>query len=79
MTLFSYILLVLHPQHKLHYFKNAGWQDEWIKRAEEIVCMEFDLSYRSSDASWVLLGSKLNVHYLITPTFTTSNFYITVC
>lgn len=33
----SYILLVLHPQHKLRYFKNAGWPDEWFERAEEIV------------------------------------------
>jgi hypothetical protein len=29
-----------------------GWQDEWIERAEEIVRMEFDLSYRSFDTSW---------------------------
>ena len=28
---FSYLLLVLHPRHKLQYFKNAGWQDEWIE------------------------------------------------
>ena len=25
---FSYLWLVLHPHHKLRYFKNAGWQDE---------------------------------------------------
>ena len=49
---FSYLRLVLHPRHKLHYFKNAGWQDEWIERAEEIVRTEFDLSYGSLDTSW---------------------------
>ena len=30
-------------------------QDEWIKRVEEIVCMEFDLSYGSMDTSWATL------------------------
>ena len=53
---FSYLLLVLHPCHKLQYFENAGWQDEWIERAEEIVCMEFDLSYGSMDMSWATSG-----------------------
>jgi len=49
---FSYLWLVLHPRHKLRYFKNAGWQDEWIERAEEIVRTEFDLSYGSLKTSW---------------------------
>ena len=53
---FSYLLLVLHPRHKLQYFKNAGWQDEWIERAEEIVCMVFDLLYGSIDTSWATSG-----------------------
>jgi hypothetical protein len=48
---FSNLLLVLHPRHKLQYFKNAGWQDEWIERAEEIVRTEFDLSYGSMDTT----------------------------
>ena len=47
----SHLLLVLHPRHKLRYFKNAGWQDDWIKWVEEIVCTEFDLSYGSLDTS----------------------------
>ena len=29
--LFPYILLVLHSWHKLYYFKNTEWKDEWIK------------------------------------------------
>jgi hypothetical protein len=48
----SYLLLVLHPHHKLQYFRNAGWEDNWIERAEEIVCTQFDLSYGSLDTSW---------------------------
>jgi len=35
----------LHPQHKLTYFKEAGWEQEWIDTAEKIVRMEFDQSY----------------------------------
>lgn len=52
MILFSYILLVLHPRHKLRYFKNAGWTDEWVDEAETILRTEFDKSYGSVDASW---------------------------
>jgi len=66
MTLFYYILLVLHPRHKLNYFKTAGWEDEWIAKAEEIVRAEFDKSYGSMDASWAMQPSKvsaLNLFY----------------
>jgi hypothetical protein len=49
---FSYLRLVLHPRHKLRYFKNAGWQDDWIEQAEDIVRTEFNLSYGSLDTSW---------------------------
>ncbi|KAG1853540.1 hypothetical protein C8R48DRAFT_558143, partial [Suillus tomentosus] len=27
------IAMVLHPRHKLSYFKNAGWEDEWVDTA----------------------------------------------
>ncbi|KAG2341485.1 hypothetical protein BDR05DRAFT_845370, partial [Suillus weaverae] len=27
------IAMVLHPQHKLSYFKNAGWEERWIATA----------------------------------------------
>lgn len=38
-------LLMLHPQHKLVYFKTAGWEDEWISAAEHIVRNKFERSY----------------------------------
>jgi hypothetical protein len=38
-------LLVLHPQHKLHYFKTAGWEPKWIKAAHDILWEEFDRTY----------------------------------
>jgi hypothetical protein len=37
--------LVLHPRHKLSYFRQAGWPTEWIRTAEDIVHTEFKRSY----------------------------------
>ncbi|KIL54989.1 hypothetical protein M378DRAFT_18356 [Amanita muscaria Koide BX008] len=39
------IAMVLHPSHKLSYFKNAGWERDWIGTAEELVREEFDNHY----------------------------------
>jgi hypothetical protein len=44
--------IVLHPHHKLWYFKNIGWEDEWIEHAEDIVHTEFDESYGLLNISW---------------------------
>ena len=43
------LLLVLHPQHKLEYFKKNGWHDSWIEAAHDIVHEEFDRSYASME------------------------------
>jgi hypothetical protein len=40
------LIPVLHPRHKLSYFKKAKWEDDWIKAATQLVRDEFDLSYR---------------------------------
>jgi hypothetical protein len=40
-------LAVLHPRHKLEYFKAQKWEDEWIHAARNIVREEFDRSYAS--------------------------------
>jgi hypothetical protein len=37
--------LVLHPRHKLLYFRQAGWPTEWIRTAKEIVCAKFKRPY----------------------------------
>jgi len=42
-------LSVLHPRHKLHYFKTAGWEDDWIETAHTIVHEEFDRTYAFMD------------------------------
>ena len=39
------LIAVLHPHHKLDYFKKAGWEEEWIITAKEIVRDEFERSY----------------------------------
>ncbi|KAG2739686.1 hypothetical protein P692DRAFT_201669890, partial [Suillus brevipes Sb2] len=36
------IAMVLHPRHKLSYFKSAGWEDAWIKTMEDLVRDEFE-------------------------------------
>lgn len=40
---------VLHPRHKLQYFKTSGWEDEWVETARNIVRDEFDRSYAFMD------------------------------
>jgi hypothetical protein len=40
---------VLHPQYKLQYFKDANWEAEWIKTAEELVHAQFEASYRKDN------------------------------
>ncbi|KAG1839440.1 hypothetical protein DFJ58DRAFT_718543 [Suillus subalutaceus] len=32
-----HIAMVLHPRHKLSYFRSVGWEQQWIKTAEKLV------------------------------------------
>jgi hypothetical protein len=41
--------LVLHSQHKLDCFRNAGWDEDWITAAQKIVEDEYKRSYASRD------------------------------
>jgi hypothetical protein len=52
-------ILVLHPRHKLQYFKNAGWSAEWIETAKALVRDEFDRSYASLDTGSALSPVKV--------------------
>src|SRR5271168_747090 len=68
MTDFS-VILVLHPRHKLKYFEMAGWEEEWIQTARQIVRSEFDRTYAFMDIK-VDTGAddaedKVRVHILI--------------
>lgn len=40
---------VLHPRHKLEYFKSAGWEDEWIITAKAIVRTEYERCYEADE------------------------------
>jgi hypothetical protein len=42
-----YIMLVLHPHHKLKYFKAAGWDEEWIDTAKKLIRDQFESRYAS--------------------------------
>lgn len=44
-------MLVLHPRHKLEYFKTAAWEDDWIETAEGLVRDEFERSYSARHVS----------------------------
>ena len=59
-------LAVLHPRHKLSYFKAQGWEDSWIDTAHTIIRDEYDRSYASarldvdSDDDYIAVGSVDN-------------------
>ena len=41
---------MLHPHHKLTYFKTTGWTDKWIDTAEALICTQFHERYASRDS-----------------------------
>jgi hypothetical protein len=43
--------VVLHPRHKLDYFKAAKWEKEWIDTARRIVREEYERTYKAPDKS----------------------------
>jgi len=42
---FNIIFVVLHPSHKLAYFAQTRWDDEWHATAEKIIQAEFEQAY----------------------------------
>jgi hypothetical protein len=42
---------VLHPQYKLQYFEDAGWEKDWIDAAKELVRKEFDKHYKNINST----------------------------
>ena len=49
--------IVLHPQHKLHYFHKAKWEEEWITMAVEITQKFFNEHY--NDPKYQCLQSEV--------------------
>ncbi|PBK65453.1 hypothetical protein ARMSODRAFT_891860 [Armillaria solidipes] len=39
------IAMILHPHHKLMYFREAGWPASWIDKAQDLVTNEFKNKY----------------------------------
>jgi hypothetical protein len=44
-------LLVLHPGLKLEYFKQQGWEDEWVDNAKNLVHEEYSVNYEGKESS----------------------------
>jgi hypothetical protein len=45
LLLLQTVFLVLHPCHKLEYFKKQKWEVPWVQDTHEIVRRKFDHSY----------------------------------
>ncbi|KAI0363453.1 hypothetical protein BV20DRAFT_958248 [Pilatotrama ljubarskyi] len=45
------IAMVLHPGHKLEYFKKARWPTHWVKTARDMVHEEYGSSYCDMEGS----------------------------
>ncbi|KAF8986600.1 hypothetical protein BDQ17DRAFT_1259421, partial [Cyathus striatus] len=41
------IAMILHPQHKLQYFRNSGWQEDWISTALDVLRSQYELNYKT--------------------------------
>ena len=52
--------LVLHPRHKLQYFRHAGWDTGWIQTAREIVEAEYEQDYENLDITKEASGTKVD-------------------
>ncbi|KAI6099144.1 hypothetical protein F5141DRAFT_985797, partial [Pisolithus sp. B1] len=42
-----HITMVLHPHHKLEYFRHAKWEADWIKTVSDLVHNTYETSYAS--------------------------------
>lgn len=47
MRLLIICISVLHPRHKLAYFRNAGWEEMWVEGAKTLVKTVFNRKYKS--------------------------------
>ena len=64
--------IVLHLSHKLTYLQNAGWSEEWILTAKEIVKTKFEQAYAGINNEEIgedMVCSVSLAHvFLLTPT-----------
>jgi hypothetical protein len=45
----SPFVLVLNPSYKLEYFEEAGWEEEWIKAARQLVEQKWQEKYQGRE------------------------------
>ena len=46
---------VLHPWHKLAYFRSTGWLEDWIRTAEVIMHETYERKYKNTEPEEVCL------------------------
>ncbi|KIL58826.1 hypothetical protein M378DRAFT_85881 [Amanita muscaria Koide BX008] len=62
------IAMVLHPRHKLQYFRTAGWTKEWITTSLKIVRDRFETVYKaisSADEDDTVTANKVHTGALL--------------
>ncbi|OJT11002.1 hypothetical protein TRAPUB_12479, partial [Trametes pubescens] len=40
--------MLLHPNYKTNYFRDQGWEEEWVSEAMELTCSEWAAYYRTA-------------------------------
>ena len=70
----NYNSLVLHPCHKLHYFKKARWEDDWINTAQDIVQTDQTYAFMDIDIPETETCSTVVSFFLSTLLFVTDSF-----
>lgn len=78
--LFTYLfaklsLPVLHPRHKLDYFKKANWQQDWINVATAIVRDEYEHTYKVAQGDVEAEGNDQVNGILISESFHVSDHF----
>ncbi|KIK13144.1 hypothetical protein PISMIDRAFT_78704, partial [Pisolithus microcarpus 441] len=53
-----HIVMVLHPRHKLEYFRHAKWEADWIKTASDLVRNTYETSYASREVHLTILWPR---------------------
>jgi len=59
------IALVLHPSHKLEYFKTADWDDKWQEAAVDIVRTEFERAYVDFEVDDDDDGNEVSTNFIL--------------
>ncbi|OJT11245.1 hypothetical protein TRAPUB_12245 [Trametes pubescens] len=50
-TIIYRIAMILHPKHKLQYFRDQEWTEEWINNAVEVIRKEWRTHYKPKPAA----------------------------